>query len=136
MLRLTFIPLGHVIFLLRLLFSFSGILVQVLLLSFSLHGQIMAEFALLSFLAIPLFVKGTDYRLGVHPKRHLLDLYRLEQLCCFSFGLFRRGLFFFSLSLFGLFSFLIWGFGLSGLRLDLLDLFLGLGSFFLWSLSY
>ena len=88
MLRLTFVPLGHVIFLLRLVFSFPGILVQIFLLSFPLHGQIMAEFALLSFLAVPLFVKCTDYRLGVHPKRHLLDLYRLEQLCCFSFCLF------------------------------------------------
>ena len=88
MLRLTFVPLGHVIFLLRLVFSFPGILVQIFLLSFPLHGQIMAEFALLSFLAVPLFVKCTDYRLGVHPKRHLLDLYRLKQLCSFSFCLF------------------------------------------------
>ena len=78
MLRLTFIPLGHVIFLLRLVFSFPGILVQIFLLSFPLHGKIMAEFALLSFLAVSLFKKCTDYRLGVHPERHLLDLYRLK----------------------------------------------------------
>ena len=135
-LRLTFVPLGHVVFLLRLILSFPRILVQILLLPFPLHGQIMAEFAFLSLLAVPLLVKCTQYRLRIHPKWHLLYLNRLEQLCCFSFCLFRGRFILFSLRFFGLFSFLIGGFGLGGLAFDLLDLFLGLCSFFLWLLLH
>ena len=93
----------------------------------------MAEFTLLSLLAVALLVKRTDHGLRIHPKRHLLHLDRLEQFCRFSLCLFRGGFVFLSLRFLGLFSFLVGGFGLGGLGLDLLDLFLGLGSFFLSS---
>ena len=96
----------------------------------------MAEFALLSLFAVPLLVKCAHHRLRIDPKRHLLYLYRLEQFRGFSLGLFRGGLVLFPLRFFGLFSFLLGGFGLCGLGLDLLDLLLGLGSFFLGSLSH
>ena len=129
--RLTFVPLRHVIFLFGLVFSFPRILVEVLLLAFPFHGQIMAEFALLSLFAVALLIKRTYYRLRIHTKRYLLHLDGLEQFCGFSLRLLRSCFVFFPLRFFGLFSFLIRGFGLGGLALDLLDLFLGLGSFFL-----
>ena len=129
--RLTFVPLRHVIFLLDLVFSFPRILIEILLLAFPFHGQIMAEFALLSLLAVALLVKRTDYRLWIHTKRYLLYLDGLEQLRGFSLRLLRGRFVFFPLRFFGLFSFLIRGFGLGSLALDLLDLFLGLSSFFL-----
>ena len=37
-LRLTFVPLGHVVFLLRLILPFPRVLVQILLLPFPLYG--------------------------------------------------------------------------------------------------
>ena len=93
----------------------------------------MAEFAFLALLAIPLLIEYAQHGLRIHTKRNLLYLNRLEQLCGFSLCLFRGRFVLFSLRFFGVFSFLIGGFGLSGLALDLLDLFLGLRSFFLRS---
>ena len=78
MLRRTFVPFGHVVFLLRLVFSFPRVLVQILLLPLPLHGQIMAELAFLALLAIPLLIECTQHRLRIYPKWNLLYLDRLE----------------------------------------------------------
>lgn len=91
----------------------------------------MAEFTLPSLFAIALFIKYAQYCFRVHPEWHFLHLYRLEKLGCFPLRLFVRGLFFLFLGFLGGFSLLFWGLGLRCLGLDLLYVFLGLGTFFL-----
>ena len=77
-LRRTFVPFRHVVFLLCLVFSFPRVLIQILLLAFSFHCQIMAEFAFLALLAIPLLIEYAQHGLRIHTKRNLLDLDRLK----------------------------------------------------------
>ena len=131
----TFIPINHIIllplFLFPLLLRIPTILIQIPLLAFPLHRQIVAELAFSPLFAIALLVVLTQYRLRIDAKRHFLDLHRLEEIGGFTFGLFRRGFFLFALSFFGVFAFLFGGLGRGGLGFDGLDLFLGLGSFFL-----
>lgn len=55
----TFVPICHIILLLRFFLSLPRILIQVLLLPFPLYSQIMAKFALPPLLAIALLVKLT-----------------------------------------------------------------------------
>ena len=131
----TFIPIHHIIllplFLFHLLLRIPTILIQIPLLAFPLHRKIMAEFAFPPFFAIALLVVLTQHRLRINAKRHFLNLHRFEEIGRFTFGLFRRGFFLFALGFFGVFTFLFGGFGRGGLGLYGLDLFLGLGSFFL-----
>ena len=114
----TFVPINHVILLLRLLLPLPRVLIQILLLPLPLHAQIVAEFTLPPLLAIPLLIKYTKNGLRVHPKRYLLDLHRFEKLCCFPLCLLVGFLFLFPLRFFGGFLFLFGGLGLGGLGLD------------------
>ena len=131
----TFIPIHHIIllplFLFPLLLRIPTILIQIPLLPLSLHRKIMAELAFPALFAIALLVVLTQHRLRIHTERHFLNLHRFEEIGRFTFGLIRGGFFLFALGFFGVFTFLFGGFGRGGLGFYGLDLFLGLGSFFL-----
>jgi len=134
--QLLLVPPGHIIFPLLLLLpfpfaTFPRIRVQVPLLAFSSHIQIVAELALLALLAAALLVELAQHGLGVHAEGHFLHLHRLEQLGGFPLGGFGGGFLALARGLFGFFAFLLGGFGVGGLGLDRLDLFLGGAAFFL-----
>ena len=125
---LTFIPIRHVIFPLRLLFPLliliPRITIQISLLPFPLHRQIMAKLALPPLLAVPLLKEDAQDRLWVHAKRHFLHLHGLEELGRFPFRLFRSGLFLFALRLLRFLALLLGGFGVGGLGFYAGDLLL------------
>ena len=72
---LTFIPVCHVVLLLScFFFPFPRVLIKIFLLALSLHGQIMTEFALSSFLAIALFVEYAYHCFRIDAERYPLYL--------------------------------------------------------------
>lgn len=105
--QLLLVPVLHPIFLLPLLVRFPRVLIQILLLSLPLHRQVVRELALLSLLAIPLFVELADDRFGVDAEGHLLHLDGFEKRRCFKPRFLGRGLFFLPLFFLRLFSFLL-----------------------------
>jgi hypothetical protein len=112
--QLLLIPIIHLIFLqillpLRLLLL-PRILVQIPLRALPLNIQIMREFTLLPLFALSLLEKLAQHRLGVHPKRHLLDLHRFEEFGCFEARLLGGVLLFFFGFFFGFFALFIRGF--------------------------
>lgn len=130
--QLLLVPPAHIVLpLLLLLFSLPRIRIQIPLLAFPPHIQIVAELALLALLAAALLVELAEHGLGVDAEGDLLDLHGLEQLGGFALGGFGGGLFAFAGGLFGVFAFLFGGFGVGGLGLDGFDLFLGGAAFFL-----
>ena len=91
----------------------------------------MTELALPPLVAIPLLIELTQHSLRIDPEWHLLHLYGLEQVGGFPLRLLGGGFLFLALCFFGVLLFLFGRFGGCGLRFYGLDLFLGLGTFFL-----
>lgn len=128
------VPIGHVVFLplvlLGLLLPFPRVLIEILLLPFPLHGQVVAEFALFPLLAVALLEKLAEDGFWVDAEGHFLHLDRFEQLGGFPLRLLRGFLFFLALGLLGVLAFLLGGFGGRGLGGELGDLFFGAAAFF------
>lgn len=84
--QLLLVPVGRGLKLLLFVLFFAGILVDILLLRLAVHVKIMRELALVALLAVALSMENANDCLGVHAKRHLLDLCRpVEQLVLFLF---------------------------------------------------
>lgn len=124
--QLILVPLIHRIRHLLL----SAVLVQVLLLDLAAHVEIVAELALVAFIAVARLVEGAQYGLGVDPEGHFLDLYGLEEGGFFFLALGFVGFGFFAHSLFALFLEDVAGFACHGLLLlDRGDLLFDFGGF-------
>jgi hypothetical protein len=73
-LELLLVPIRARLLLLVLLLLGPRIRIQIPLLRFPLHRQVVRELALLPLLAVPLLEEYAHHRLGVHAKGDLLDL--------------------------------------------------------------
>jgi hypothetical protein len=121
--QLLLVPRIHRILFLRILLRISRVRVQILLGSFPLHVRIVTELAFPSLLAVTLLEKHTEHCLRVDSEWDFLDLYWLEELESFLFGLLGCLLVFLTLGFLCFFSFGIWVLVRGRLGLELGDLF-------------
>jgi len=127
--KFLLVPFLHLILLFLFLLLLPRIVVQVDLLGFPSHFQIVAEFAFLPLLAYSFLVELAHHRLRINPKWHFLCLCGLEQfcgfsLCCLSCGFLLSFLFFERF-----FPLVLCRFIGLGLRFELFNLVLSLATF-------
>lgn len=136
--QLLLVPVVYRVSLLSLLLGrldVSRVGVKIDLGRLALHVGVMAEFALAALLTVALLEEDTKHGLGVHAEGHLLDMHGLEQLRRILLGLLSGLLLSGQPSSLSFLSLLVRSLVGLCLSLQLSDLFLGLGSFFLWQIS-
>lgn len=133
--QLLLVPVFHLVGLLRLLrclLIITRIGIQILLGGLALDIHVMTELALAALFAATLLVEETQHGLRIDTEGHFLYLYRLVQVCSLPLGVLGGLLLCLTLELLSSFPLVIGGFVRGRLRLELLNLFLGGTTFFLW----
>lgn len=132
--QLLLVPCVHGIGLLCLfgVLCIARIGVQILLGSLALDVQVVTEFTLATLLTATLLVELTQYGLRVDTKGHLLNLHWLEKVGSFPLRGICGILLCLKSGLLGVFALLIGVTAMSSLCLQLLNLFLGGTTFFLF----